>query len=53
MARFGRILTAMVTPFDDAGELNVDAAVKLAKRLSFSVGLDRASNSTPVRLVRS
>jgi 4-hydroxy-tetrahydrodipicolinate synthase len=33
MARFGRILTAMVTPFDDAGELNVDAAVSLAKWL--------------------
>jgi 4-hydroxy-tetrahydrodipicolinate synthase len=33
MARFGRILTAMVTPFDDAGELNVAAAVKLAKWL--------------------
>ena len=33
MARFGRILTAMVTPFDEAGELNVDAAVALAKWL--------------------
>ena len=33
MARFGRILTAMVTPFDDAGELDVDAAVALAKWL--------------------
>ncbi len=33
MPRFGRILTAMVTPFDDAGELNVDAAVKLARWL--------------------
>ena len=33
MARFGRILTAMVTPFDDAGELNIDAAVSLAKWL--------------------
>jgi 4-hydroxy-tetrahydrodipicolinate synthase len=33
MARFGRILTAMVTPFDEAGELNVDAAVELAKWL--------------------
>jgi 4-hydroxy-tetrahydrodipicolinate synthase len=30
MARFGRILTAMVTPFDGAGELDVDAAVSLA-----------------------
>jgi 4-hydroxy-tetrahydrodipicolinate synthase len=33
MARFGRILTAMVTPFDDDGELDVDAAVSLAKWL--------------------
>ena len=33
MARFGRILTAMVTPFDDDGALNVDAAVALAKWL--------------------
>ena len=30
MARFGRILTAMVTPFDNDGELDVDAAVSLA-----------------------
>ncbi len=33
MARFGRVLTAMVTPFDEEGELNVDAAVALAKWL--------------------
>ncbi|MGB0111783.1 MAG: 4-hydroxy-tetrahydrodipicolinate synthase, partial [Ilumatobacteraceae bacterium] len=33
MARFGRVLTAMVTPFDDAGELDLDAAVTLAKWL--------------------
>ena len=33
MARFGRVLTAMVTPFDDDGELNVDAAVSLARWL--------------------
>lgn len=33
MARFGRILTAMVTPFDDEGELDIDAAVSLAKWL--------------------
>jgi 4-hydroxy-tetrahydrodipicolinate synthase len=33
MARFGRVLTAMVTPFDEAGELNVDAAVALARHL--------------------
>ena len=32
--RFGSVLTAMVTPFDDDGALNVDAAVKLAKWLS-------------------
>jgi len=33
MARFGRVLTAMVTPFDDEGELDVDAAVVLARWL--------------------
>lgn len=33
MARFGRVLTAMVTPFDDEGELDIDAAVSLAKWL--------------------
>jgi 4-hydroxy-tetrahydrodipicolinate synthase len=33
MARFGRVLTAMVTPFDEDGELNVDAAVSLARWL--------------------
>jgi 4-hydroxy-tetrahydrodipicolinate synthase len=33
MARFGRVLTAMVTPFDTDGELNVDAAVRLARWL--------------------
>ncbi|HEV3328200.1 MAG TPA: 4-hydroxy-tetrahydrodipicolinate synthase [Acidimicrobiales bacterium] len=32
--RFGRLLTAMVTPFDDAGRLDVDAAVALARWLS-------------------
>lgn len=33
MARFGRVATAMVTPFDADGELDVDAAVALAKWL--------------------
>lgn len=33
MARFGRVLTAMVTPFDENGTLDVDAAVKLANWL--------------------
>ncbi len=33
MARFGRVATAMVTPFDGDGELDVDAAVALAKWL--------------------
>lgn len=33
MPRFGRVLTAMVTPFDAQGDLNVDAAVRLAKWL--------------------
>jgi len=33
MARFGRVLTAMVSPFDASGGLDVDAAVALAKWL--------------------
>jgi 4-hydroxy-tetrahydrodipicolinate synthase len=33
-ARFGAVMTAMVTPFDDDGALAVDAAVKLAKWLT-------------------
>ncbi len=33
MARFGRVLTAMVTPFDDNGGLDLDAAAQLARWL--------------------
>jgi 4-hydroxy-tetrahydrodipicolinate synthase len=33
MARFGRVVTAMVTPFDASGSLDVDAAVALARWL--------------------
>jgi len=33
MPRFGRVLTAMVTPFDAQGDLNVDASIQLAKWL--------------------
>ena len=33
MARFGRVLTAMVTPFGDDGSLNLDAARQLARYL--------------------
>ncbi len=33
MARFGRILTAMVTPFDPDGRLDLDAAAALARWL--------------------
>ncbi len=33
MARFGRVLNAMVTPFDPAGRLDVEAAVDLARWL--------------------
>jgi len=33
MARFGRVLSAMVTPFDDDGALDLDAAVDLARYL--------------------
>ena len=32
-ARFGSMLTAMITPFDAEGRLDVDGAVKLAKHL--------------------
>lgn len=33
MARFGRVLTAMVTPFDDEGELDLDGVQRLARHL--------------------
>ena len=33
MARFGRVLTAMVTPFDTAGRLDLDGAQRLARWL--------------------
>jgi len=33
MARFGRVITAMVTPFDVSGALDLDAAVDLARWL--------------------
>jgi len=33
MARFGRVLSAMVTPFDDDGALDLDAAATLARHL--------------------
>ena len=33
MARFGRVSVAMVTPFDEAGDVDIDAAVALAKWL--------------------
>jgi 4-hydroxy-tetrahydrodipicolinate synthase len=33
MARFGAVLTAMVTPFDDQGALDLDAAAQLARWL--------------------
>jgi 4-hydroxy-tetrahydrodipicolinate synthase len=33
MARFGRVLSAMVTPFDDEGALDLDEARRLAKWL--------------------
>jgi 4-hydroxy-tetrahydrodipicolinate synthase len=32
--RFGRVITAMVTPFDDTGALDLDAAVDLARWLA-------------------
>ena len=33
MARFGRVITAMITPFDDDGRLDLDAAASLARWL--------------------
>ena len=33
MARFGRVLTAMVTPFNDDGSLDLDGAARLARWL--------------------
>jgi 4-hydroxy-tetrahydrodipicolinate synthase len=33
MARFGEVLTAMITPFHENGDLDLDGAVKLAKWL--------------------
>lgn len=33
MARFGRVLTAMITPFRDDGSLNLDEAQRLARHL--------------------
>jgi len=33
MARFGRVLSAMVTPFDDDGDLDLDGARRLARWL--------------------
>lgn len=33
MARFGRVLTAMVTPFDENGDLDLDGAQRLARHL--------------------
>ena len=33
MARFGRVLTAMVTPFNEDGSLNLDVAQQLARHL--------------------
>src|ERR1700679_330309 len=34
LPRFGRVITAMVTPFDDEGALDIDAAITLARWLS-------------------
>ena len=34
MPRFGRVITAMVTPFDQRGALDVGAAVELARWLA-------------------
>jgi 4-hydroxy-tetrahydrodipicolinate synthase len=34
LPRFGRLITAMVTPFDETGALDIDAAVELARWLA-------------------
>lgn len=34
MARFGKVVTAMVTPFDDEGRLDLDGAARLARWLA-------------------
>jgi 4-hydroxy-tetrahydrodipicolinate synthase len=34
MARWGRVLTAMITPFDEQGRVDVDGAVRLARWLA-------------------
>ncbi len=39
MPHFGRVLSAMITPFDDEGELDLEVAVTLAKHLA-STGND-------------
>ena len=36
MAEFGRLLTAMITPFDDKGDIDYSQARKLAKGLTES-----------------
>lgn len=33
MAIFGEVLTAMITPFDENGDVNVDEAIRLARWL--------------------
>ena len=43
MARFGTVLTAMVTPFDDDGRLDLDGAATLARWL-----VDRGSEGLVV-----
>lgn len=40
IATFGQVLTAMVTPFDADGSLDLDGAVKLAKHLTTDGGND-------------
>ena len=40
IATFGRVLTAMVTPFDADGSLDLDGAVKLATYLTAEGGND-------------
>ena len=47
--RFGRVITAMVTPFDEDGALDLDAAVELARWLAGTAATAWCSAARPAR----
>ena len=47
--RFGRVITAMVTPFDDDGALDLAAAVELARWLAATAATGWSSAAPPAR----